>query len=289
MPKKTSSLLSRSASFRPSFTDVLRQKRAFSQAIKKSSKNERKNQVVALHANHSYGAKFIALSCLALMVTTVSLPLVKSFTEYNSVIAAQYTYGYVGDEGMDSQDSIIVSDNVENLAFARDDYTYTMKPKISFLGMKTADTFTNNVDAIIQWPFGEGAPIADGFGPRTPICEGGICSKGFHSGVDFTPGEGTPIQVIADGVVKTVSNNGTSSFGTYVEIEHYIDGEVITSLYAHMKQGSSPLVVGQVVSVGDLVGNVGSTGLSTGPHLHFEIHVNGTPIDPMTWDKWGRV
>jgi len=99
----------------------------------------------------------------------------------------------------------------------------------------------------------------------------------------MNPGEGTPIQVIADGVVTKAVASDAGGLGVYVYIDHVIDGETITSVYAHMLEGSLQLSVGQVVKVGDQVGNVGNTGTSTGAHLHFEIHVNGVPIDPIPW------
>lgn len=143
-----------------------------------------------------------------------------------------------------------------------------------------ADTFTNDPNSPIQWPFTVGVPISSGFGYRS--CAG--CSS-YHQGIDFTPGEGTPIQAIADGTVIEVGGP-YGSLGVYVMIEHQIDGERIVSVYAHMLEDSSPLAVGQPVLVGQLVGQVGNTGQSTGAHLHFGLLVNGTEaIDPYPWMK----
>ncbi|MDQ2636207.1 MAG: peptidoglycan DD-metalloendopeptidase family protein [Actinomycetota bacterium] len=143
-----------------------------------------------------------------------------------------------------------------------------------------ADTFTNNPDAAIQWPFTVGVPISSGFGYRS--CSG--CST-YHQGLDFNPGEGTPIQAIADGTVTEIGGP-YGTLGVFVKIEHQIDGQRIVSLYAHMLEDSSPLTVGQQVAVGQLVGQVGDTGQSTGPHLHFGLLVSGTEaIDPYPWLK----
>ena len=73
------------------------------------------------------------------------------------------------------------------------------------------------------------------------------------------------------------------SFGQHVLVDHVINGVHIQSLYAHMETGSIRVTMGQVLKVGDEVGQVGSTGQSTGAHLHFEIHVNGQPVDPFAW------
>jgi murein DD-endopeptidase MepM/ murein hydrolase activator NlpD len=99
----------------------------------------------------------------------------------------------------------------------------------------------------------------------------------------MNPGEGTPIQVVADGVVSVAQASDNGGLGVYVEIEHVIDGQKITSVYAHMLEGSLQLSKGQTVTVGQIVGQVGNTGTSTGAHLHFEIHADGTPVDPFAW------
>lgn len=159
-----------------------------------------------------------------------------------------------------------------------------VKTKISWAGYTDAGSFINDPTAKVQYPFGIGIQISSPYGARTPICVDGKCNSGWHDGTDFGAPEGTPIQAIADGVVKTAVCEG--NYGCHVEIEHEIDGDTITSLYAHMKLDSTVVKPGQVVQVGDLIGEVGNTGFSDGDHLHFEIWVNGNRIDPMSWDKW---
>lgn len=143
----------------------------------------------------------------------------------------------------------------------------------------TANTFTNNPASPIQWPFDVGVPISDGFGYRVSPCSG--CSS-YHEGIDMNPGAATPIQAIADGVVREVGNPA-GSLGVYAIIDHQIDGQTVSSLYAPMAYGSLNLSVGETVKVRQLVGLVGSTGASTGAHLHLGISVNGTPVDPYAW------
>ncbi|MCI5928126.1 MAG: peptidoglycan DD-metalloendopeptidase family protein [Pseudoflavonifractor capillosus] len=94
-----------------------------------------------------------------------------------------------------------------------------------------------------------------------------------HTGTDIAAPYGTPIKAVKSGVV-TISEYG-SSYGNYVVISH---GDGTTSLYAHMS--SRAVSAGDVVSQGDVIGYVGSTGNSTGNHLHLEIRVNGTRVDP---------
>ncbi|MBR22580.1 MAG: hypothetical protein CMF57_09115 [Leifsonia sp.] len=143
---------------------------------------------------------------------------------------------------------------------------------------RTADTFVSDPASAVQWPFRVGVPVSSGFGYRVPPC--GSCSS-YHRGVDLTPGIGTPIQAMADGVVTVATSDGT--YGEYVVIEHLIDGQRVESLYAHMLSGSTAVQVGQQVKVGELVGLVGNTGLSTGAHLHFEVRPDGVPVDPFVW------
>ncbi|MCL2638130.1 MAG: M23 family metallopeptidase [Oscillospiraceae bacterium] len=79
-------------------------------------------------------------------------------------------------------------------------------------------------------------------------------------------------------VIVAVESNSRSGYGSYVVVDH---GGGYTSLYSHMQFGSVRVSVGQEVKVGQVLGLVGSTGLSTGPHLHFEIRVNGEAVNPL--------
>ncbi len=131
----------------------------------------------------------------------------------------------------------------------------------------------------VQWPFPGPVPMSSGFGYRIAPCA--TCSSA-HQGLDLTPGMGTPIGAVAAGTVRVAGRH--SEFGQYAIIDHRINGRLVSTLYAHMIVGSSPLRVGQTVAAGDRVGLVGSSGRSTGAHLHLEVHQDGTtPINPDTW------
>jgi hypothetical protein len=152
---------------------------------------------------------------------------------------------------------------------------------VSSYSRTSSITFTNNTSAAIQWPFLTGVPLSDRFGPRPVICS--VCLA-VHNGLDFTPGMGSDIAAIAAGrVSKVVQSSGTSGFGTYVVIDHTIDGQKVQSVYAHMLVNSPIFSVGDTVKQGDRVGRVGSTGSSTGAHLHLEIVINGKQVDPYAW------
>jgi murein DD-endopeptidase MepM/ murein hydrolase activator NlpD len=116
--------------------------------------------------------------------------------------------------------------------------------------------------------------ITDGFGPRSASSTGGIGST-YHKGIDIAAPMGTPIHAGADGKVSAVGWDG--SFGNRVMIDH---AGGYQSIYAHQPSGGPTVSVGQVVKQGDLIGHVGSTGASTGPHCHFEVRLNGTAINP---------
>lgn len=140
------------------------------------------------------------------------------------------------------------------------------------------DAFGVTEFSLVQWPVGAATTISSGFGYRS--CAG--CSS-FHTGVDFTPGEGTPIEAVADGVVVD-STVADGSWGVHLSIQHDIDGVVFITSYAHMQTGSMSLQIGDTVSRGDVIGRVGSTGQSNGAHLHFTVQTaDRTFINPLPW------
>ncbi|KTS02464.1 M23 family metallopeptidase, partial [Microbacterium testaceum] len=142
-------------------------------------------------------------------------------------------------------------------------------------GIKYPSNFyVNNPNSPIQWPFAVGVSISYGFGMR---------DGGFHEGADFVPGEGAPVQAIADGTVRIATEQG-GAFGVTVLIDHEIDGQLVSSRYGHMQYGSLQVTPGEHVHVGQFLGRTGNTGRSFGAHTHVEILQNGTtPIDPIAW------
>lgn len=120
--------------------------------------------------------------------------------------------------------------------------------------------------------------------PDAPISSGFEWRWGkVHEAIDFTPGAGTEIYPMANGIVTNVMP-GTTSGGHMVTVDHMIDGKRYQTTYAHMIAGSIQVREGQVITIDTVIGQVGSTGFSTGPHLHFQIIRDDTvAIDPIRW------
>ncbi len=116
--------------------------------------------------------------------------------------------------------------------------------------------------------------VSSGFGSRMhPIYK--IMRP--HQGLDFTSPTGTAIHATGDGTVEFAGYN-TSGFGIHVILDH---GYGYQTVYGHMSEVK--VRRGQKVKRGDVIGEVGSTGLSTGPHLHYEVHKDGVPMDPVNF------
>ena len=114
--------------------------------------------------------------------------------------------------------------------------------------------------------------IASGFGYRIdPVYK----ERKAHMGLDFTAPQGTPIYATADGVVRDAGFN-TGGYGNRVVINHGFGYE---TLYGHMYRIKAR--VGEQIKRGEVIGYIGNTGKSTGPHCHYEVHRNGMPVDPI--------
>ncbi len=143
---------------------------------------------------------------------------------------------------------------------------------------------SDGVSAVLQsWQRGEargarptfshplpGQPVGRDFGPRVHPIFGGVR---MHNGVDIGAPQGMPIRAAADGTV--VMAELRQGFGNVVVIDH---GGQYATVYAHQSQ--MDVRIGDLVRRGEIIGRVGSTGYSTGPHLHFEVRVLGEPVEP---------
>ena len=123
------------------------------------------------------------------------------------------------------------------------------------------------------FPLAYATKITDAYGYRIHPLSG---TKKWHNGVDFAAGEGTAIYATKAGTVTSATYN--EAYGNMVTINH---GDGYSSLYGHMT--NYIVSVGDTVSAGQTIGYVGSTGWSTGPHLHFTIYYNGSDVNPLNY------
>jgi len=184
----------------------------------------------------------------------------------------------VFDPDSDAIQAYVAPAQVQNVDVSRDG-DYSVASLVNLAGTVgianlSNSVFTNDPTCSIQWPYAVGVPITSGYGMR---------NGRMHEGTDFVPCAGAQIQAIADGVVRTSTDSG-GAFGVTIVIDHVVDGQQVSSRYAHMEYDSRQVEVGDTVSVGEYIGRTGDTGRSFGAHLHFEIRLGGTTAtDPLPW------
>jgi len=125
----------------------------------------------------------------------------------------------------------------------------------------------------------DGLTMTSNFGMRVHPVLGGLRA---HKGIDLSAPVGTPIHATADGVVGKAAWFG--GYGLYVQLEH---GNDLETRYGHMSRLN--VAEGQHIHKGDIVGYVGTTGRSTGPHLHYEVRVSGVAVNPVPYMQSGGV
>ena len=228
------------------------------------------------------GASVGVMSLAGLLAVSMTLPAEAVAAVQGTSVAATSLVSAAAADAKGAADAeiqaFVAPSGVENETLARsDDFsTVSLVQVAAEQGINySGEIFTNDPDAAIQWPFLVGVGMSYGYGMR---------SGRLHEGIDFVPGDGAPVQAIADGTVRIATEQG-GAYGVTVYIDHVIDGSVITSHYSHMQYGSLQVKAGETVKVGTVVGKTGNTGRSYGAHMHFELIVNGSTIDPMPWLK----
>ncbi|WP_280527975.1 M23 family metallopeptidase [Clavibacter zhangzhiyongii] len=232
-------------------------------------------------SNASRGLTLLTMAFVATVTIATSLPSAAFLTGQDMAQANVITDAPAG--SVPSQSIALSAAPEAQVVGGTDDAFTATTPQQIMLAQtsKGAGAFTNDINGSIQWPFAAGVPISGVFGKRIAPCSNGCSSN--HQGVDFAPGMGAPIQAIADGVVRESVNSDTG-LGVHLVIDHVIDGQLITTVYGHMLPGSMRVQAGDPVKVGQQIGQVGNTGASTGPHLHFEVRMaDGTAVDPFAW------
>ena len=156
-----------------------------------------------------------------------------------------------------------------NLALLEQQENQILAESNALSGVITGSSGSGVGTGDMMWPVN--GPVVSPYGYRIhPI----LGYRKLHTGMDFAVGYGTPIHASDSGTVIYATWMG--GYGNVIIVDH---GRGISTLYAH--QSSLAVGTGTRVTRGQVIGSVGSTGFSTGPHLHFEVRVNGNPVDPM--------
>lgn len=235
---------------------------------------------------------FATVAIVGGLVATVALPAYGAFRPAEEAVTLQQVA-----EG-DAQSLVVASDATAS-TLTRDSYSATTPEEIAKKKAEEAAAAAARAAAAVASSGGGGAAAIDismvspGSGAvRWPVTNFHIGDWGLngyrtgarptHNGVDMLNGAGTPIYAATDGVVR-IAQDGYYTYGNAVVIDSVINGQVVTTLYAHMIWGSRLVGVGQTVSAGQMIGQMGMTGYATTPHLHFEVKINGGYVDPWAW------
>ncbi|MCT9002944.1 M23 family metallopeptidase [Microbacterium memoriense] len=257
---------------------------ALSTAVAKTPKSPRPGRSTA-HPMRS----FLTVTAVAGLVATVAIP---AFAAGTGTPAEAVTLQQVAAE---NAQSLVVASEATPEALARDSYSATTPEeiqskkdeeaakaaaaaRIAAAAASTASNFSATYSGAIALSIASSGSVVR---PLTSFNSFGTPYAG-HKGTDYMADRGTPIYAIADGVVVE-SAESSSGWGVYVKIAHNINGTTVTSLYAHMSYGTRRVTVGQSVTAGQLIGQVGDTGRAFGTHLHLEIYVSGSWVNPESW------
>ena len=231
----------------------------------------------------------VTVAAVAALVGTVAVP--AAFAATGSAVPAEAAVTTVQQVAADNAQSLVVASEATPAALARGGYSATTPEEIQAkkdeeaakaaaaarIAATAASDSSSYTGAIAETI----APAGSVVRPLTSFNNFGTPYAG-HKGTDYMADRGTPIYAIADGVVVASDEDGPG-WGVYVKIAHNIGGQSVTSLYAHMLYGSRRVTVGETVSAGQLIGQVSDTGRAFGTHLHLEIYVNGSWVDPEGW------
>ena len=186
-------------------------------------------------------------------------------------------YDFSNEPAQGGSDSISVDFDVNSLSndiLQMEDKLSEREAAIESLGVSLSEMVLKEGQTPEGMPVRKGW-ISSGFGWRASPFTG---KKQFHKGVDFPARHGADVIAVADGIV--VRSERERAFGNVVEINH---GDGLRTLYAH--NSKNVVTVGQSISKGDKIAEAGSTGRSTGPHVHFQVYKDGKAVDPNPYIK----
>lgn len=234
---------------------------------------------------------FLTVAAVAGLVATVAIPAAMGAAGSTPAEAAVTTVQQLAADN--AQSLVVASEGTAPAALTRGGYTATTPEEIQAKKDEEAAkaAAAARIAAAASSASGSAAysgVIAESIAPAGSVVRPLTSFNNFgtpyagHKGTDYMADRGTPIYAIADGVVVASTENGPG-WGVYVKIAHNIGGQSVTSLYAHMTYGTRRVTVGQTVTAGQLIGQVGDTGRAYGTHLHLEIYVNGSWVNAESW------
>jgi murein DD-endopeptidase MepM/ murein hydrolase activator NlpD len=224
----------------------------------------------------------VILTMVAGLIATVALPAYAAWQPETETQTLQQM-------SADDTQSLVVASDVSEAQLQRSSYSATSEEEIA--RQKAAEAAAERARAraaqSVSLSSIDLSMTAPGSGeirwPISGFTKGrGLGDSGYHQGVDLLASCGTPLYAAAAGVVR-VSQESFGGYGVAVTIDHVIGGQRVSTLYGHMTYGSRVVQSGETVAAGQLIGVVGSTGSSTACHLHFEVHVNNSVVDPWAW------
>lgn len=168
-------------------------------------------------------------------------------------------------------------EELEGISKEQEDLLMALAAKVSKLNAEKNNISNPYSGGKLGMPIRDNYRISSNFGTRVHPISG---KKHTHTGIDFAAPQGTDIYAAEDGVVLVAQS--WSSYGNCVIIDH---GNGLWTLYGHIRNGGIKVEKGEKVQKGQKIAEVGSTGNSTGPHLHFEVRKNQTPVNPSSYLK----
>lgn len=216
------------------------------------------------------------------LITGVALPAVSPNTEPVAATTAASLSAAIEDTAQ----SYSATDEIRTEIAPRGGYSATTQEEIDATrsravaaslaaGMPLGSTVDIPIANHVVMPMAAGAySLTDGFGASRP--------GRSHLGQDFAAPVGAPINAAMDGCVSR-STESFEGYGVTIQIESVIDGEAVSTAYSHMNYGTRAVEVGECVTAGQYIGDVGSTGYVFGSCLHFEVYIDRVAVDPMSW------
>lgn len=257
-----------------SYTRMLLKTESFNQIRQERETLRNKYQQMAAVA-HERDIQVASLGALASEVTAIY------GLKQNKILAGKHATAAAAAASAPTPSTLAVSDDVsqQSVKLSLDQFYNLRNQALSGRvaraleggftpGTSSVTDWTQVADAPTLWPV-EG-PITSSFGEREDPFNG---EGAFHAGVDISAPDGTPVRATGDGLVTDLDMG--SGYGKQIVLDH---GHSVMTVYGHLK--SIAVTPGQKVACGQIIGYVGHTGRSTGPHLHYEVRINRVPVNP---------